>query len=77
MKDFSAVMSSKGQIVIPAELRARLGLAAGTKVIIRQQENGLVLEPINEDFIRRLCGSCKGANSLVEARDREHRMEDY
>jgi hypothetical protein len=28
-----------------------------------------------EDLIRRLRGSCKGEDSLVEAREREHRME--
>lgn len=28
-----------------------------------------------EELIRRLRGSCKGPDSLVEARDREHRME--
>jgi hypothetical protein len=28
-----------------------------------------------EELIRRLRGSCKGEDSLVEAREREHRME--
>jgi hypothetical protein len=32
-------------------------------------------QPAVEELIRRLRGSCKGEDSLVEAREREHRLE--
>ncbi len=41
----SAVMSSKGQLVIPAKLRKELGLKPGVRVVIRKQGNGLLIEP--------------------------------
>jgi hypothetical protein len=31
--------------------------------------------PITDEFIRSLRGSCKGESSLVEARERDHRVE--
>jgi AbrB family looped-hinge helix DNA binding protein len=70
-----AVVSSKGQIVIPAGLRDRLGIRAGTRVAIQQEDHHLVLQPITEAFISSLRGCCKGKTSLVEAREREHRDE--
>jgi hypothetical protein len=33
------------------------------------------LQPVNDAFIRSLVGCCKGEDSLVEAREREHRLE--
>jgi AbrB family looped-hinge helix DNA binding protein len=69
------VVSSKGQIVIPAALREKLGIKTGTRLAIRSEENQLILQPITREFIGSLVGCCKGEDSLVEAREREHRME--
>jgi AbrB family looped-hinge helix DNA binding protein len=75
MDTLFTTVSSKGQIVIPAELRAELGIATGTRVAIQRQDNHLILEPITEKFINSLMGCCKGEPSLVEFREREHRKE--
>jgi len=34
-----------------------------------------VPQPVSDEFIRSLRGCCKGEDSLVEAREREHRIE--
>ena len=68
-------VSSKGQLVIPAEVRQKLGIKAGTRVAIEIENTRLILEPITEAYIRSLRGSLKGPDSLVEAREREHRSE--
>jgi hypothetical protein len=52
-----------------------LGIKTGTRLAIRSEENQLVLQPITDDFIRSLRGCCKGEGSLVEAREREHKIE--
>ncbi len=36
-------MSSKGQVVIPEEIRNRLGLKAGTKFVVVGSEDTLIL----------------------------------
>jgi len=69
------VVSSKGQIVIPAALREKFGIKPGTRIAIRSEENQLVLQPITADYIDSLVGCCKGKDSLVEARERDHRIE--
>ncbi len=77
METLFTVVSSKGQIVIPAALRDELGIEAGTRMAIQRQENHLVLQPITQEFISSLVGCCKGKTSLVEAREREHRIEKH
>jgi len=66
-------ISSKGQLVIPAELREQMKLAAGTKVSIRREGNTLVVRPITPEFIDSLVGSTKGA---AAERERMHKDED-
>ncbi len=70
------MVSSKGQIAIPASLLKRLGIKTGTRVAIRCEEDQLILQPVNDAFIRRLRGSCKGKDSIAAAREREHKRED-
>ncbi len=41
-------MSSKGQVVIPEEIRNRLGLKAGTKFVVVGREDTLILKAIAE-----------------------------
>jgi AbrB family looped-hinge helix DNA binding protein len=75
MRTLFTVASSKGQIVIPAALREELGIKAGTRLAVAREENRLILQPVTEDFIDSVMGSCKGDDSLVEALQRERRIE--
>ncbi|HZR56405.1 MAG TPA: AbrB/MazE/SpoVT family DNA-binding domain-containing protein [Terriglobales bacterium] len=68
-------MSSKGQIVIPSALREKLNIKTGTRLAVRSENNQLVLQPITKEFISSLAGCCKGEDSLVETRERDHRIE--
>ncbi len=68
--------SSKGQIVIPAKLREELGIKAGTRLAVTQERGRLILQPVTDDFIDNVMGSCKGEESLVEALKRDRRMEE-
>ena len=71
---FSTV-SSKGQVVIPAELRDQMGITSGTKVAIQREDNHLIVRPVTAEYIRRVRGCLQGNDSLVAAREREHRQE--
>jgi hypothetical protein len=45
--------------------------------IIQDEDNPTAPPPEFEDLLRKLRGSCKGGNSLVEAREREHTDDSY
>ena len=52
----TAVISSKGQIVIPANLRKRYRLQEGTTVVFQEERGRLVLEPNTYQAIYALQG---------------------
>jgi len=75
MQSATAFINSDGAVVIPENLRRELELDEGTRISIYREDDRLVLQPITEKFIHSLVGCCKGEDSLVEAREREHRLE--
>ena len=75
METLFTMASSKGQIVIPAALRQKLGIKAGTRLAVTRDEGRLILQPVTDDFIDSVMGSCKGEDSLVEVLQRERRIE--
>ncbi len=63
----TAKMSSKGWLVIPAELRRKYGLEAGQYIRVIDYGGVLSLVPEREDPIEDGMGSLKGGSSLVQA----------
>jgi AbrB family looped-hinge helix DNA binding protein len=55
----TAVISSKGQIVIPANLRKRYRLQEGTTVVFQEERGRLILEPNTYQAIYALQGSLR------------------
>ncbi|HZD49312.1 MAG TPA: AbrB/MazE/SpoVT family DNA-binding domain-containing protein [Silvibacterium sp.] len=75
----TAVISSKGQIVIPAALRRKYRLKEGTVVAFREEDGHLVLEPDPFAAVLALQGAFKVHNlekMLMEDRRKERERED-
>jgi AbrB family looped-hinge helix DNA binding protein len=75
----SSVISSKGQIVIPANLRKRYGLKEGTTVLFQEDRGRLVLEPSNYTALYALQGSLADfplEEELAEERQAERNREN-
>ncbi len=82
MATYRTVVSSKGQVVIPSELREQLGLQKGTRATWSEEQGKLVLTPITERRLDEIMGFLKpkpGEPSVFEAcfeeRERERRRE--
>ena len=54
----------KGQIVIPAPLRRKYGIKNGTKIIVTDTGDAIVLKPVTEQYLKNLQGSLKGKGGL-------------
>jgi AbrB family looped-hinge helix DNA binding protein len=70
--------SVKGQIVIPAELRRKYGIKAGTRITVIDTGEAIVLKPVNEESLKRLQGTLKGKGvlkSLLEERRKDAERE--
>lgn len=76
MKDHSATFTSKGQLVIPVELRRKHHIEAGTKVKILEDQFGrIVLQPITDEYIDRVRGLLAHGPDLLSIWEKEHREE--
>jgi AbrB family looped-hinge helix DNA binding protein len=76
MKDTCSTFTSKGQLVIPAELRRKHGIQAGTKVKFLEDQFGrIVLQPITDEYIDRVMGFLAGGPDLLANWEKEHREE--
>lgn len=67
-----ATLSSKGQLTIPAGVRAELGLSAGAMLSVRVEGSTIVIERVS-DFLDRLQGSCRGIYGDVDEYIRSER----
>ena len=61
-------VTSKGQIVIPASVRQKLGIKEGTRIQIEVDEiaKQIILKPITREYVHSLRGKFKGKGLLEE-----------
>jgi len=73
-------ISSKGQIVIPAEMRKQHHLKPGMKVAINDDSGKITVEPMNRDYIRQFVGiiskDSKALETLMSERKKDTLRED-
>jgi AbrB family looped-hinge helix DNA binding protein len=67
-------VSTKGQLIVPAEMRRRHGIEAGTQVIFEDVEGGILVRPLGESAIEQARGFLRGKSlplNLEKEPDRE------
>jgi len=62
MKKSTGKMSSKGQLIIPAELRREYELQSGAPVRFERRKEGILVRPLTESVIDKLHGILEGKN---------------
>ncbi len=76
----TATLSVKGQIVVPAKIRKKLGLKKGSKVAIIEEPNGFSVRPLEsgyfEEYAGLLPGKGKATRALLKDRRKERELED-
>ena len=68
-KEFSTVVTRKGQITIPAEVRQTLGLAEGDRVAIVLEDNLQVSLTRTESVVARTSGMLKSERAPLSAEE--------
>ncbi|MCK6420828.1 MAG: AbrB/MazE/SpoVT family DNA-binding domain-containing protein [Burkholderiaceae bacterium] len=69
------LVSTKGQVVLPAELRRRLGMGAGARIEVLEESDGLklrVVRPVATVDLTSMAGMVK-----APARGTPRRLEDF
>ncbi|HWF92399.1 MAG TPA: AbrB/MazE/SpoVT family DNA-binding domain-containing protein [Terriglobales bacterium] len=80
MASYRTTISSKGQVVIPAELREKFDLEKGTTATWTEEKGRLILTPITEQRLKEIMGFLRPApgepsafEASLEERERERR----
>ena len=76
----TARVTSKGQIVIPADIRSRMGIEKGSDLIVEEHDDALVLRKASKAYFDSLAGLLRGKGSLTKellaSRKRDRKRED-
>ncbi len=65
----------KGQIVIPAEIRARFKIKKGTRVNVYDEGNRIIVEPLSDDPIREGRGMLKTRGKILKSLKKDRKKE--
>lgn len=84
MSSYRTIVSSKGQVVIPAELREKFDLGKGTPAVWSEEKGRLILTPITEQRLSEIVGFLKPSpgeptmfDELFAERERERQREKH
>ena len=69
-------VSTKGQFVIPSEMRSALGIKPGTRIAVTHDGTKIILEPVTAELVDKTRGMLKGKAQLAENLRRKWRRED-
>ena len=61
-----AVLTTKGQLLIPKRLRNKYGIKSGGKVIFEETDKGVLITPMNEQYFKSFAGILKGGNLAAD-----------
>lgn len=63
----TSVVTTKGQLVIPAKIRRRHGIKRGTRVCLIEQGEQIVLQPLTREYFERMSGILGTGGKVLKA----------
>jgi AbrB family looped-hinge helix DNA binding protein len=76
----TTIVTTKGQVVIPARIRRKLNIKKGTKLYIEDREHEIILKPVTPAYFEKIAGilPTKGklTKALLEERARDKKREE-
>ncbi|MEK6564627.1 MAG: AbrB/MazE/SpoVT family DNA-binding domain-containing protein [Candidatus Omnitrophota bacterium] len=75
----TAIVTSKGQIVIPSKIRRRLNIKRGTKLYIEEKGDELILKTVTPAYFEKIAGVLltkgKLSKALIQEREKDKKIE--
>ncbi len=69
----TAIISAKGQVVIPKRKRETVGIKPGSRVIVEVVEDHIEIHSVPENPVEHYCGIFRDGSSLTQALLRDRR----
>ena len=75
----TALVTAKGQIVIPSKMRRHFNIKKGTRLCVIEKEHEIVLQPLTREYFEKTAGVLKTKGRLtrfiIEERKKEKEIE--
>lgn len=71
----TSIVTTKGQLVIPARIRRRHGIKRGTRVCLIEQGEEIVLRPLTAEYFQRAAGILGTGGKVLKAFLEEKKKE--
>ncbi|MGH2397522.1 MAG: AbrB/MazE/SpoVT family DNA-binding domain-containing protein [bacterium] len=59
-----AKVTSRGRIVIPSQIRQKYDLKAGTRIVVTEDGEQIILKPVTPEYVHRLREMLKGNEGM-------------
>lgn len=73
-----AVVTSKGQIVIPAKIRKKYGIKNGSRIALIEKDEKIIMQPLDKEYFNNLAGILdekgKMLKSLIDDKKKEKEL---
>ena len=63
----TAVITSKGQVVIPVKIRRRYGMKNGSKVAFIEQGDKVIIQPLDKEYFNKLAGILDEKGKMIKS----------
>ena len=74
----TSVVTTKGQVVVPSEIRHKYGMKQGTKVAFIEKNGTLIMQPLDRNYFESLAGMLGTdgdmLKSLIEDKKKEREL---
>ena len=68
--------STRGQVVIPRKLRKKFEIQQGTRAVVYEEGDHIVIKPMTRTYLKSLRGTLKGAGLLKALADERQRGQE-
>ena len=62
----TAVVTTKGQVVIPSRIRRKLNIKKGTKLYVEERDNEIILRPLTQAYFEQIAGILQTKGKLTK-----------
>ena len=72
----TSIVSAKGQVVVPARIRHRLGMRRGIRVVFIEQDGKLMIQPLDKSYFESLAGILDSGGKMMKSLMDENKERD-
>ena len=71
----TSVLTSKGQIVVPRNIRRKMNIKPGAKIAFVEHGDEIMIKPLDKAYFDKFKGLTKGGGSLIDELMKEKTKE--